>query len=380
MLFDYLYKSESVGDLGTLYQLKARMNRKDVSDKVNKSYHGCEAFFSTVVDGYVVYAAMEFFGMESPHSTPSLNTMGPSNTPVSQKQKLYDAVEKLVEEYILLKVQPTTALFNDIEQSEIPQRFECRYPDCNNQYVHEKRRNNHEVSVHGLHITNHGEGDRSPQDPRNEDGIFNYSHNIVKTGLLFKDFQDAIKEGDGARAEYLWKFIMLLFKVAGKTKYALAAARLHAQLHSLLTPQEAHSLRWNRTVNVKGGVGRNIPIDQAMEHGVKDTKDLMYGQGANLSFKTAQTFSRASDDVKSIMKNFDQENHVRRESSKHKRREDSDIFIVVDILREIKAFNEVPGRTHPNIGSIPKDPISVLNFADLNTWLTKHKKSWINLF
>ncbi|XP_044174453.1 uncharacterized protein LOC114950684 [Acropora millepora] len=125
MLFDYLYKSESVGDLGTLYQLKARMNRKDVSEKVNKSYHGCEAFFSTVVDGYVVYAAMEFFGMDSPHSTPSLNTMGPSNI-VSQKQKLYDAVEKLVEEYILLKVQPTATLFNDIEQSEIPQRYECR--------------------------------------------------------------------------------------------------------------------------------------------------------------------------------------------------------------------------------------------------------------
>lgn len=38
------------------------------------------------------------------------------------------------------------------------------------------------------------------------------------------------------------------------------------------------------------------------------------------------------------------------------------------------------GKTHPNIGSIPKDPISVLDFADLNAWLTKHKKSWINLF
>ena len=48
--------------------------------------------------------------------------------------------------------------------------------------------------------------------------------------------------------------------------------------------------------------------------------------------------------------------------------------------KEIKAFNEVPGRTHPSIGSIPKDPISVLNFADLSTWLTKHKKSWINLY
>lgn len=59
---------------------------------------------------------------------------------------------------------------------------------------------------------------------------------------------------------------------------------------------------------------------------------------------------------------------------------ETDIFIVVDIVKEIKAFNEVPGKTHPNIGSIPKDPISVLNFADLNTWLTKHKKSWINLY
>ena len=43
-------------------------------------------------------------------------------------------------------------------------------------------------------------------------------------------------------------------------------------------------------------------------------------------------------------------------------------------------FNEVPGRTHPNIGSIPKDPISVLNFADLNMRLTEQKKSWINLY
>ena len=377
MLFDYLYKSESVGDLGTLYQLKTRMNRKDVSDKVNKSYHGCEAFFNTVVDGYIVYAATEFFSMESPNSSPTLNKLEPSNNGAVSQKQLYDAEEKLVEKY---EAQPTAVLFSDIQQSEQPQIFLCRYPDCNKQYQHEKRRNNHEVTVHGLHITNHDQDGRNPPDPRSEDGIFNYSHNIVKTGLLYKDFQDAVKEGDGARAEYLWKFMMLLFKVGGKTKYALAAVRLHAQLHALLTPQQAHSLRWNRTVNLKGGVGRNIAIDQAMEHGVRDTKQLMYGQGANLSFQMAQKYSRASDDVKSIMKNFDQEINVHRESTKHKRREDSDITTVVDILKEVKAFSEVPERSHPNIGSIPKDPIAVLDFADLNAWLTKHKKSWINLF
>ena len=36
---------------------------------------------------------------------------------------------------------------------------------------------------------------------------------------------------------------------------------LHAQLNALLTPREAHSLRWNRTINLKGGVGRNVAID-----------------------------------------------------------------------------------------------------------------------
>lgn len=40
------------------------------------------------------------------------------------------------------------------------------------------------------------------------------------------------------------------------------------------------------------------------------------------------------------------------------------------ILQEIKALKEIPGRTHAGIGTIPKDPISLLNFSDLNAWIT----------
>lgn len=63
MLFDYLYKENFVGDLGILYQFKVRFNRKDVYVKVSKFYYGVELFFSIVVDSYVVYVVMEFFGM-----------------------------------------------------------------------------------------------------------------------------------------------------------------------------------------------------------------------------------------------------------------------------------------------------------------------------
>ena len=73
MIFDYMYKTSSAGDPGTLYQLRCKLNRKDVNEKVTKAFHGCESFFSTVLDGYVVYAAMEYFGMASPDDSPSKN-------------------------------------------------------------------------------------------------------------------------------------------------------------------------------------------------------------------------------------------------------------------------------------------------------------------
>ena len=39
---------------------------------------------------------------------------------------------------------------------------------------------------------------------------------------------------------------------------------------------------------------------------------------------------------------------------------------VVKILQENHALKEIPGQTHAGIGTIPKDPVSVLNFSDLN--------------
>lgn len=378
MVFDYLYKENSAGDLGTLYQLKARLNRKDVHAKVNKSYHGTESFFSTVVDSYVVYAAMEFFGMASPHAAPTLNMVQ-----TNESHTLKEKVGELVNTYVLFEAEfdESTALHGEIHeacQEASEENYVCRFPSCNKIYVHEKRRNNHEVSTHRLTIPRERE-DRSPPNPNDGDGVFNYSHNILKTGLLLRDFQDAVKEGDGNRLERLWKFLMLLFKVTGKTKYALAAIRLHAQLNAILSPREAHSLRWNRTINLKGGIGRNVAIDQVQEHKIKETKELMSGHGPNLTFPSAQIYSRASDGVGDVMKNFDKESKVRKESGKHQRRQDADILTVVKILQENKALKEIPGRTHVGIGTIPKDPISLLNFSDLNAWINKHKRNWSRL-
>ena len=51
------------------------------------------------------------------------------------------------------------------------------------------RRDNHEFNVHGIRIQEQSP-DRSPPNPRKEVG--NYYHNILKTGILLRDFQDSL--------------------------------------------------------------------------------------------------------------------------------------------------------------------------------------------
>ena len=58
-------------------------------------------------------------------------------------------------------------------------------------YIHEKRRDNHEFDVNGIRIQEQSP-DRSPPNLRKEVGIFNYYHNILKTGILLRDFQDSL--------------------------------------------------------------------------------------------------------------------------------------------------------------------------------------------
>jgi len=241
-----------------------------------------------------------------PHITVPLKIcQGEVQRVVLRSEKVGEMVDKFV-----LEVQPKTELLEHVHQDDQSDESQtchrCRYPGCDKVYVHEKRRNNHATNVHGMRIEDH-QPNRSPPNPRDEDDIFNYSNNILKTGLLLNDLQDATKEGDGGRNEYMWKFLMLMFKVCGKTKYVLAAICLHAQLNALLTPREAHSLRLNRTLNLKGGVGRNVAIDQVMGHNVRETKDLMYVHGANLNFSSAQAYSIASNPVKDTINNLDHE-------------------------------------------------------------------------
>ena len=63
------------------------------------------------------------------------------------------------------------------------------------------------------------------------------------------------------------------------TKYALEPLRLQFQLEAVLSPKLAHHIKWDRFVNKKGGLGRNIPCDLHDEHVNKLIKEIVQRMG-----------------------------------------------------------------------------------------------------
>ena len=56
-----------------------------------------------------------------------------------------------------------------------------------------------------------------------DDKVLGYAIELVTLGLLYVEFTDAIKEGDGGRIHRCWKFMFPLFRASGRTNYTMEA-------------------------------------------------------------------------------------------------------------------------------------------------------------
>ena len=96
-----------------------------------------------------------------------------------------------------------------------------------------------------------------------DDKVFEYACCVLSATMLMFEFDDGVREGDGDRVYRVWKYLLLLFRQFGRTKYALEALMLQLQCNGL--PQNvASDIKWSRFVNAKGGGGRNVSCDLHM--------------------------------------------------------------------------------------------------------------------
>ena len=205
-----LYKSTSASDIGTIFQLRNLINRKNIGNKPKNDVNAHEDFFHLLVESHVLAAAIEFLGMENIDDVPPVDIFPPTAWMLSQEERrdmLMSVCEAMVEEFVDIRT------------------FEAK------------------------------------QDKQQPDKVQAYAKEVLSFGLLYKELVDAVRQGDGLRVLRWWKFMLLIFKATDRRNYSIEAFIIQAQYNYLLSPRQQHQLLYSRFINTHGLPGRNISCD-----------------------------------------------------------------------------------------------------------------------
>lgn len=213
-------------------------------------------------------------------------------------------------------------------------------------------------------------GEKKPTIPAEQDNVHDYARNVMSSGLLLMEFIDAIREADGNRNFRCWKYFLLHFKEAHRTNYSLEAFTLLAQYYILLSPRMAAQLKWNRTINIHGRPGKNVPCDLHLEHLNKEAKQSISGLGSNITDHAVQRIGKSLGHTVHIMKRFDLVNKIKEPSNQHSRRSTAkDMKLLLKELSDSRVFHKVEGRKHINLSAVPSNPIKHISIPDITAWM-----------
>lgn len=255
--------------------------------------------------------------------------------------------------------------------------YTCRV--CGKEYRYLKSRDKHEEREHpGIVCDKPSVSDMIEETVpcKSSDDRYSYAVQRLSMGIFIRNFDDAVREADGNRILQCWKFALLLFKANGHHKYSLAALQLIAQTIATLTPREAHSLIWNRTVNNGHG---NISLDLRLEQINKITKDMLKNLGPNITENTALRCSRAVYHVEQLIQSVDDDLHLSNPHGKHKvHKSEAGFRSLVHALHQrgkVFHYSESTDRQYIEFRNFPSNcALKNLNMKLLNHWICSHKK------
>ena len=199
-------------------------------------------------------------------------------------------------------------------------------------------------------------------------------------GLLIRNADDVVREGDGERIIRCWRFFLLYYKAFGHHKYAIAAFRLIANVTAVLTEQQAHQLTWNRFVSNRGGKGHNMSNDFRLENWNNLTKELLKHLGVNLNERCAERESNAIAFLEEILMSIDINLKVTRPSGKHTVKKDDDMKTLVNDTVKNDIFTFTPGRHYERFKNFNKDLLSRLDVVKFANWLKEQRKELMKMY
>lgn len=256
-----------------------------------------------MTDGYIVGTFLDLMDMDdldsTPHPVPVFSIMNSD-----QKIKwLYKAADNIMDVLHLKDLTVIETLIRDmsafdkdesnINAMKVDEGYLCAL--CGQKYTKTGWLRIHLVKKH--HWQFHSETAKTST-----------VHNPVKCflfmSLLYRDTCDSYHMGDGDRivrnAHLEWIYASAL----KHTKYKIWLFRMLTYIISILNPQQRFEYIWNMTVNLKGGIGKNIPNDNCVEIQVHNIKSQLNTQGSNKSFESARQICMTTQVVDAIKENL----------------------------------------------------------------------------
>lgn len=172
-----------------------------------------------------------------------------------------------------------------------------------------------------------------------DDDIFLYSTELLTLCLIWLNYYDSIKEGDGDRVMLIWKFLLIIFKKTNRKNYSLEAFTQLINYHFLLPERLAEQMKWSRFINTKGRSGCNLPCDLHLEHLNRQLKGILRNLRSNLDSNTIHRAGRSLGLVHTMLTQFSKDLSVPNNSSIHHRPAfKKDLEKLFTILQEAQSF------------------------------------------
>ena len=312
--------------MGTLLQLKHVLNRTNLPSKPKSDLNACEDFLEVVTVAHIIAACMEVLGMQSIDDEPD-PTIVPSDLKFKDKNKkeevLSQVTKKIVDGFINLSIL-----------SKAPHST-CKRSDCN------------------------------------VDGVLKYVQELLTLSLLYAEFHDSIREGDGLRILRCWKFLLLVFKAGSRKNYSIEAFTLLAQYHILFPERMAQQLIWSRCVNTHGKPGHNIPCDLHMEHCNRLCKVAVQALGANIAPKSLTRVGKVSGALLNVLTQYNSSCFVPPPSTAHTGAlYEKDLKLILkEITEHTRVFQYTPGRKHDAFKSLKGSLLEKLEWKAMQQWM-----------
>ena len=182
-----------------------------------------------------------------------------------------------------------------------------------------------------------------------DDSVYNYARTLCHYRSLVKEFIDEWHEGDGGHVTRCWRLLLPHFLVANNRKYALESLHLQMQIKAILSPHLAQHIIWDRFINTRGGIGKNVPCDLHNEHIKRLVKHIISCMRENMTEEALKRAARSVSTLETLCCQFDKCSGVpSRTHSDLTLNDTQDVDKVMTTVMNRQLLSYVPGRKHPS--------------------------------